>query len=210
VASSFSDQIPVIVYLLQQLKPRTVLDIGKGFGKYGFLVHEYVGVPTSAAPDPTRTLAQQSEVAVDAVEIQKTYLWPHIDQFYRKVFVGRIEELYEALGHYDVVLMADVIEHIEKPAALAILRHFLAKGSTIVIATPKDLFHQELYDSPHEQHVSHWRTADFGFASFVDTQNVGAGRIFLLANKPSYIRGFGNRLLTRIRRVARLMIAEVR
>jgi SAM-dependent methyltransferase len=210
VASSFSDQIPVIVYLLQQLKPRSVLDIGKGFGKYGFLVHEYVGIPTSSAPDPTKTLAQQSAVAVDAVEIQKTYLWPHIEQLYRQVFVGKIEELYPTLGHYDVVLMADVIEHIEKPAALAILRHFLAQGSAIVISTPKDLFHQELYDSPHEQHVSHWRREDFDFAKFVDCQNVGVGRIFLLANQPSYVRGFGNRLLTRIRRVARLMVSEIR
>ena len=44
MASSFVSQIPVIVNLVSKLKPRKIIDIGKGFGKYGFLIHEYAGI----------------------------------------------------------------------------------------------------------------------------------------------------------------------
>ena len=37
MASSFINQVPVIINLIQRLKPNKVLYIGKGFGKYGFL-----------------------------------------------------------------------------------------------------------------------------------------------------------------------------
>src|SRR5436309_9272819 len=100
--SSFASQIPIIVHLLNNLEPATVLDVGKGFGKYGFLIHEYVGMDFSKRPDPAATLAQQSRIAVDAVESNPDYLWPHISQFYRNIYVGRIENLYQSLGRYDV------------------------------------------------------------------------------------------------------------
>jgi len=210
MASSYADQIPVVVHLLQKLRPRTLLDVGKGFGKYGFLAHEYVGVPMDIAPDPRRTLAEQSALVIDAVEVQATYLWPHLAHFYRHVQVGRIEELYLGLPDYDLVLMADVIEHLEKPAALEILRHLLARGSTIIVTTPRKFYRQDLFQSVHERHVSHWEPSDFAFAPFVDYQNAGDGRVFLLAKSRSPIRGFGRSLVTRARRVARLLLAEFR
>jgi hypothetical protein len=63
MASSFADQIPTIVYVLEKLNAKTVLDVGKGFGKHGFLLHEYVGIDHRKKPDPHRTLAQQSRIA---------------------------------------------------------------------------------------------------------------------------------------------------
>jgi hypothetical protein len=74
MASSFSNQIPLIVWLLQILRPHTILDVGKGFGKYGFLAHEYLGVDPRVRPDPTRTLANQSRIVLDAVESNLDYL----------------------------------------------------------------------------------------------------------------------------------------
>ena len=46
-----------------------MLDIGKGFGKYAFLTHEYCGIDNTRRPDPTRTLREQSRVAIDAVGV---------------------------------------------------------------------------------------------------------------------------------------------
>jgi hypothetical protein len=149
VASSFVDQVPVIIFLLHKLSPQTVLDVGKGFGKYGFLLHEYVGIDQTKRPDPNKTLAEQSRVAVDAVEVNRSYLWPHLGQLYRQVFVGRVEELCSTLPSYDVILMADVIEHIEKAAALQVLESFLAR-STVIVSTPRHFFEQDLYESPDE------------------------------------------------------------
>ena len=83
MASSFLDQVPTIVYVLQKLDPQSVLDVGKGFGKYGFLLHEYVGIDHMKKPDPNRTLAQQSRIVIDAVEVNPSY---HANVLFGSVF----------------------------------------------------------------------------------------------------------------------------
>src|SRR6266498_1250831 len=94
IASSYEQQIPVVLYVVERLAPRTVLDVGKGFGKYGFLIHEYAGIPESRRLDPGKTLAEQSDVVIDAVEIQPDYMFPHLPHLYREVMLGDITELY--------------------------------------------------------------------------------------------------------------------
>jgi hypothetical protein len=74
-------------------------------------------------------------------------LWPHIAQFYRKVSMGRVETIYRELGTYDVVLMIDVIEHIEKSIAFLVLRHFVDSRSIVVVSSPIQFFRQENFGS---------------------------------------------------------------
>jgi hypothetical protein len=210
MASSFADQIPVVLHLLASLRPASLLDVGKGFGKYGFLAHEYAGVDLRERPDPARTLAGQSRLRVDAVEVEAALMLPHMKHIYGEVFIGAIEQLYTSLPRYDVVLMADVIEHIEKEAGGRVLRHFIGKGSSVIVATPRTFFEQHLCGSEFEEHVSHWGPKDFaGVAPFVDYQNCGAGRVFFLSPGKTWIRGFGNRPIARARRIARLLLSEL-
>lgn len=211
MASSFAEQIPVVLHVLQQLEPRTVLDVGKGFGKYGFLIHEYFGLDSTKRPDPGLTLAEQSRVTIDAVECNPDYLWPHLRQFYRTVRLGRIEELCLELPAYDVVLMTDVIEHLEKPIAEGVLASFFKRGSTIVLSTPTHFLQQDLYQSPDERHRSFWTTRDFCAPNrTVYHQHVGPGTVYVMKlGELPRIRGFGNDAVTRVRRVARLAAAEV-
>jgi hypothetical protein len=211
MASSFADQIPTVAYVLGRLNPKTVLDVGKGFGKYGFLLHEYVGIDYGKKPDPHRTLAQQSRIAIDAVEVNPSYQWPHISQFYREVYFGRVEELCDNLPAYDVVLMADVIEHIEKIDALRVVDSFLARGSTLLISTPRKFFQQELFESPDERHVSFWTVKDFQKPDrTVLYQKVGEGVIYVVKHgKMANIRGFGNDFLAKARRLARFTFTEI-
>jgi SAM-dependent methyltransferase len=204
MASSFASQIPIIVNLLTRLKPSTVLDVGKGFGKYGFLIHEYIGIDSRKRPNPELTLTKQSEVAVDAVEVNADYMWPHLCHFYREVHVGLIEDLYSRLPMHDLVLMVDVIEHLNKADGLRVTKHFVAAGSWVIVATPRDFFNQDLFESPHEHHVSHWTPRDFDWCHH-DHQASDGGRVFLLSAKPFSIRGFGNRPLTKARRLARAL-----
>jgi hypothetical protein len=202
MASSFPSQIPIIIHLLAKLCPATMLDIGKGFGKYGFLVHEYVGIDPGKRPNPNVSLAQQSRVSVDAVECNENYLWPHICQLYRNVHIGRIEDLYRSLPRYDVVLMADVIEHINKTDGLSVSKHFVEEGSSVIISTPYKFFDQDLYQSGDEHHVSHWTPRDFDWC-YHDHQKSDSGVVYLLSSSPVNIRGFGSRPLARARRLVR-------
>jgi hypothetical protein len=149
-----------------------------------------------------------SRVKIDAVEVQAAYLFPYLENIYSAVHVGKIEDLYVGLPRYDVVLMADIIEHLDKEIALRIVNHFLGAGSAIVISTPKQFFNQHLFDSPYEEHISHWSPRDFAFAGFVDWQNCGAGRVFLFLNQKRVIRGFGSTPMVRVWRIARLLRSE--
>ena len=197
------------MYVLQQLAPLSVLDIGKGFGKYGFLLHEYAGIDTKARPDPSRTLAEQSRCRVDAVESNPAYMWPHIPQLYINTVVGRIEDCYSGLPRYDVVLMLDVIEHLESASAAAIVRHFIAAGSTVVVSTPSRFFQQDLYESEDERHVSFWGVREMrGLAPFMDYQPLPGGRVFVLSAKPVDIRGFGRSAIKTMRRLAHAVLVE--
>jgi hypothetical protein len=203
MATSFYSQIPIVVHILTKLQPATMLDIGKGFGKYGFLVHEYVGVDPYKRPNPRVTLAEQSRVTVDAVESNDHYLWPHLEQFYRKIYVGRIEELYQTVPRYDLVLMADVIEHIAKDDGMKIVKYFVETGAYVVVSTPRDFFQQDLFESKDEHHVSFWTPRDFNWCHF-DYQNCDSGAVYLLSSSPVNIRGFGHSLMARARRMARV------
>jgi hypothetical protein len=211
MATSFIEQVPTIIHVLRQLNPRSVLDVGKGFGKYGFLLHEYVGIDHAKRPDPRRTMAQQSRIAIDALDANPAYQWPHVAQFYRHCYLGRVEELCDGLPAYDVVLMADVIEHIEKTAALRVVELFLARGSTLVVSTPRTFFQQELFESAHERHLSFWAIGDFRKADrTVFYQSIGPGMVYVIrSGHMAGIRGFGNDFLAKARRVARFALNEI-
>ncbi|RZK12486.1 MAG: hypothetical protein EOO46_03010 [Flavobacterium sp.] len=208
MASSFINQVPTIIHLVQKLQPVTVLDIGKGFGKYGFLIHEYAGINNTKKLDSSKSLRDLSEITIDAVEVDADLMLPHLSQFYRNVYFEDVLTLYPKLGNYDLVLMIDIIEHIEKNKAIELLKHLLKTGSKIIVATPIEFFEQELYESPFEHHVSHWQKKDFDNLGYLNSQFFSAGAIYLLSNEKLDVRGFGNSVIKKFRRIVRAIKNE--
>ena len=209
MASSFSNQIPAVIYLLQQLRPKSVLDIGKGFGKYGFLIHEYVGINNQKRIISTSSMAEQSEINIDAVEVDEDLMLSHLDQFYSQIFVGDVLGIYQELGDYELILMIDVIEHLNKANAVDLLKYFLSKSAVILIATPLKFFEQKFYGSKFEDHISHWLVEDFRKLGFVEFQYFEGGGVYLLSNKKINIRGFGNSLIKKSKRILRFLRNEI-
>lgn len=137
---------PTILWMAESAKPhRTVLDIGPGHGKAAVLLREYLNEP------PTR---------IDACEA-----WPdYVDQFdLRRLYHAVIEQdatllTADVLAGYDLVLMVDVIEHMQKDAALELLDRI---PGWVVICTPVAFFHNGPNLPPTEEHVSHWTQDDW-------------------------------------------------
>jgi len=209
MASSFVSQVPVIIDVVKALRPHSVLDIGKGFGKYGFLIHEYIGIDNSKKIDPEKPLRQQSRVIIDACEADTDLFLPHLNQLYRNIYEGDVLEKYTQIGKYDLILMIDVIEHLDKHKAIEMLRYFIANNAIILIATPSDFFEQHLYESDFENHISHWTLSDFKKLGFVDSQKIDAGMIYLLSPVKKDIRGFGSAFIKKIRRIGRAVKNEI-
>lgn len=209
MASSFISQTPLIIYLIGKLKPKTILDIGKGFGKYGFLIHEYLGIDNTKRLNPNLTMKEQSTIKIDAIEIDEQLMLPHLNQFYNDIIQGSILEMYEQMKSYDLILMIDVVEHLDKTAALKMLKYFANNKTTIIIATPYEFFNQHLYESEHEEHISHWTINDFRNLFYVDSQKTSDGAIYLLTSEKKDIIGFGNSFIKKIKRIARAIKNEL-
>jgi len=208
MASSFISQIPGIIHLVEKLHPRKILDIGKGFGKYVFLIHEYCGIDNQVRVNPEKSLKDQSNILIDAIEVDPDLMLPHLEHIYNKIYFGDILKIYELFPKYQLVLMIDIIEHIKKEEAFHLLEHLLKNGSKIIIATPIAFFEQELYKSKFENHVSHWKLEDFENLANVDVQYFDAGAVYLLSKNKLDIRGFGNGWIKKVRRIARAIKNE--
>lgn len=126
--------------MVDQVPHTHVVDIGPGHGKAAVLMREYLTNP------PSR---------IDAVEAHK----PYVDSFglavlYDHVEIGDAMQLeWTWFDQYDVVLMADVIEHVDLEVAmewLAVVR------PRIVVSTPVEFFSNGPGLPDSETHRSHW------------------------------------------------------
>jgi hypothetical protein len=210
MATSPWAHIHTVIELVAHLRPTTLLDIGKGFGKYGLLLHEYVGMDRLKRPNPNMTIADQSSIVIDAVECNTDYLWPHISQFYRKVFQGRIEHIYASLSGYDLVLLIDVIEHLSPEFGKELLLHFSGTGASVIVTTPRVFFQQDLFDSTAEQHVSLWAPREIGSLQLpFDYMAVEGSWVYLISEKHVTLKSFGHSWHRRLRRTAKVMRDEL-
>lgn len=145
--SSFPENIPQICQMFMELKPKTILDIGVGRGKYGLLAKEYL----------------KNDVKVDGLEIFDPYITPTIIMIYNKIIVGNAldEKIHNNLK-YDLVLIIDVLEHWDKEKAHILLNKLIDNGCKIFVSTPRSVGPQgPEYGNEWERHVSQWGGDDF-------------------------------------------------
>ena len=64
--SSRANTIPTVIHLVRQLEPRSILDIGVGFGKWGHLFREYTDI-LQAEHDPPRYQRANWQVRIDGI-----------------------------------------------------------------------------------------------------------------------------------------------
>jgi hypothetical protein len=210
MATSSWTHIQVVIELVFHLKPKRILDIGKGFGKYGLLLHEYVGVPGNRRPNPNLTIGEQSSIVIDAVECNGDYLWPHIPHFYRNVFHSRVEDTYTHLPAYDLVLLIEVLEHIPADTGKQLLSHFYGTGASIIVTTPREFYERTAYESDAERHVSFWPPKEIAALQLpFDYTAVGSSWVYLISNKSvARPRSFGHSWQRRLIRTAKAVRDE--
>jgi hypothetical protein len=154
--------IPIVIKVARDIQPGSVLDIGLGFGKYGYLLREYLDVQ-AGMHGSARYSREQWNVVIDGVEIYDDYITDLQRAVYNTIHIGDVRSTVAALSTYDLILMCDVIEHIPKEEARDLLRRLSRKArKAILITTPDGYYEQaEVYDNPAERHVSEWKAEDF-------------------------------------------------
>ena len=160
--SSRPNTIPTVIHLVRQLKPKSILDVGVGFGKWGHLFREYTDI-NEAENDPARYQRKNWRVRIDGIEGYAAYLTPMHRYLYNHLHVGNAGALLSKLPRYDLVFLGDVIEHLEKEAGVRLLRHAFKKANkAVVVTTPKfETGQADLCGNELERHRSLWSAADF-------------------------------------------------
>lgn len=141
--TSVTSQIPPIMEIFMLKKPKTILDVGIGYGKYGLLIREYLDNKIDR---------------LDGVEIFEPYITKIQKSIYDNIYLTDIRS-FQPQVKYDMILMADVIEHMTKEEGISLLKRL--PGNKI-IATPNGYTEQgESYGNIHETHLSGWTMEDF-------------------------------------------------
>src|SRR5207249_869296 len=160
--SSRPNVIPTFIHLLQQLKPRSILDVGVGLGKWRHLLREYTDI-REAERDPARYQRQSWQVRIDGLEGHAAYLTPMHHYLYQEIHLGDAAALMKTLPNYDLVFLGDIIEHFDKEAGLRLLGDALARANKVVIvSTPRyETAQEDLCGNKLERHRSLWAAKDF-------------------------------------------------
>ena len=120
-----------------------VLDIGPGSGTYARLIKHQHG------------LCRGAEWV--GVEIYQPYIQRYqLDQWYDTVINADARSLdWSTMGRFDVTIAGDVLEHMTKDEAVALVDAILAHSTTLIVSIPICHMPQDdhAYDNPHEAHV---------------------------------------------------------
>ncbi len=155
---STSIHISYCLAKILEFAPSSVLDLGAGFGTWGFLCRTYLDVFQG------RVQPESWEVRIDAIEFFEPYIQAHQRHLYNTIYIGDIREKIQECGSYDLVIAGDVIEHLEKPEAEVLLDILYEKAQKVLmvnIPLGEGWTHPEEHGNPMELHRSQWSTADF-------------------------------------------------
>lgn len=145
--------ISPVIDLIMKINPDSILDVGSGFGKWGFLLREYLEVWQG------RLYPKDWKKRIDAIEIFTEYTkLPWYAVIYNNIYNQDITEYDGILANYDLVLFMDVVEHVDKEKGLEMLK----KARHWIVSTPNYVSGQSaIFGNAHEAHISEWSQNDF-------------------------------------------------
>jgi len=170
-------QLNEILELIFYTNPSSLLDIGIGFGKYGFLSREYLELWDGREKynDWTRS--------IDGIEAYEKYITPIHKLIYDNIYIGNALDIIPKLyKRYDLILIIDVMEHFTYEDGKHLLALCEEKGRNVIISTPRDIGIQEnAFDNEFETHRFQWDKKYFS-----DIKN-----LFFIENEFSQILFYG-------------------
>lgn len=160
-----------------QTKPKSILDIGVGFGSFGVLAREYTDIWNG---NYNKYLWQ---TRIEGVEIYEDYYNLIYHYAYDVVyFVDICGEILDRLSKYDLIVMKDVIEHISKDKGKVLLEKINKLGKFVVVITPIEVSVQgAVFGNDAETHRSSWCKEDF--KNVVYCEETGNALLVLIENK---------------------------
>ncbi len=134
--SSDEAKIPVLKYIVENVKKDAqILDVGFGAGAYGKLL---------------RSLYYRN---IDGLDIYSDNIEEMgLDKIYDNIYIDNILDF--DFDYYDLIIMGDLLEHIELESAKKLLSSLIKdKCGQIIISVPYEYEQDELYGNKYEKHL---------------------------------------------------------
>ena len=132
----------------REIDPRTVTDVGAGSGTYAKLMRT----------DPDAEMRR----LWTAVEVWE----PYVDEFnltelYDMVFADNAHDVGIGMFASDLVIFGDVLEHMTRAEAQALLAKAQSVAANIIVSIPVlHLDQDDVNGNPFERHIDHWSYED--------------------------------------------------
>ena len=155
--SSHFYQITGIVEIITAVDPQKLLDIGIGFGKYGFLAREYLELWDG------RQKYNDFKRIIDGIEVFPEYIKPIQKNIYNNIFTGNaIDIVSQLILDYNLTLFVDCLEHFSYADGMKVLETLEKKSDNILISVPLFMSHQkDAFGNEFETHKYQWTKKDF-------------------------------------------------
>ena len=145
---------------------RKFLDVGAGAGLYADIVHSVF----DEAP------LWDEHYQIDAVEVFPEYIERHnLKEKYNRIFIQDIRKTWQGLDDdYDVIICGDVLEHLTKDEAIAVIDGLKKKCRFVWCSLPikygrpwshgYEQGEHEWEENPYNKHLHDWTAAEiFGY-----------------------------------------------
>ncbi len=130
-------KLPVLKYVVENVKKDArILDVGFGAGAYGKLLRSFY------------------YLNIDGLDIYDVHIKEMgLDKIYDNIYIQNVLDF--DFEYYDLIIMGDVLEHMELEPAKKLLSSIIDedKCGRMVISVPYCYEQDELYGNPYEKHL---------------------------------------------------------
>lgn len=141
--------------IIHKLQPYKILDMGIGFGRWGYLCRELLDIFQG------RLYFKEWKREITGIEIHKKYIDNYKFQsfFYNKILnCNALDFVLDTREAYDLSIAGDILEHFDKQNALKFMCNMqrISKYSLLGIPIGKNYKQGKLRDNVYEAHLSTW------------------------------------------------------
>lgn len=157
IGSSTVHSVEFVVEKMRERKPESILDVGCGWGRWGFLAREFLELWEH------NYQKADWKLRIDAIDVWEA-TWTPVHAFvYDNTFTADVRS-WEPPHAYDLVICCDVLEHLPKDDSLALVQRFRDAGSSVIAGVPLGdswPLYGGFDGNEFAGHVCHWFADDF-------------------------------------------------
>jgi hypothetical protein len=143
--------VPAIIETTLALRPRSIVDLGMGSGKYGYLLREQHDIAdVHFGRDDWR-------LRLVGVEGYSDYVGELQRMVYDEVVTADVMDFLERTSErFDAALALDILEHFEPERGAQFIERALDRARFAIISSPRGFYQQDQHENVLERHMSWW------------------------------------------------------